>query len=624
MRRALPALSPAQSRTIAALAAILVSWALLQWIDIRSPAIADLQMARLEMAPLSAPDIELAARAEYTLKDEPFRLDGNFVAARLTFQADNPASTDLAIFIRRVRDNYAVYVNGKLASPVVGEISATPTLDGAQPRLTKLLPSLIAPGKNTVHIICARNLSPPFLKEVYFGSASRLEPAYRHSIFVMRDIAEFALVAGAMVILFALALSAIIRNPALVLTIAITLSFFILRELHTLWLNVAWPQQFRDAYLLVTATAVWSSCAALVNEWTSGPRSLRLAFPAFGGTASILIAVAYVGLPIAIASEVTAAIETLVELVTFAFMSIRLFRYYAMAPASAVIEIFSALVCLIMAVASIITQTGIFPGMSDFLSVQGDAFVQFGALSIITFIAAGLARQGIDIYQMAALNNETLSRRVEEKEHQIQKHHANLQVQEAERVLLAERGRIMSDVHDGIGSQLLGLLIQARSGASKPETLVEGLQSALDDLYLVVDSLDTVEGALDTALGTFRTRIEPKCKAAGIKLKWSISTDHPAAVTSPTIALQICRILQEAASNAIRHGKATELKFALTTDQKQSVLCFDDNGTGFSLPGVTGNGRGLNNMRKRATAIGADLAIESSKAGTRVRITLPA
>lgn len=623
MPRALITLSSAQQKFLAAIAAIIVGLLLLDWIDINSPAIADLRKTNLEMATLKAPDIALAEQARYVSVSEPLRLDGTFVAARLNFTTSDPESADMALFIRRVRDNYAVYVNGKLASPVIGTMSSAPTLDGAQPRLTKFLPSLLVRGENTIHIICARNLTTPFLREVYFGPASRLEPAYRHSIFVMREIAEFALVAAAMVILFALALSSIIRKPALVLTIALTLTFFILRELHTLWLGVAWPQQFRDAYLLVSATGVWTSCAALVNEWTAGAKYMRRLFLVFGLTASTLIAITFVGIPISIATEVAAGIETIVELVTFSFIAIRLFRFYANEPASAAIEIGSAIICLMMAVASIVTQTGVLPGVADFLSVQGDAFVQFGALSIIAFIAAGLARQGIGIYQMAALNNETLARKVEEKERQIQRHHANLQAQEAERVLLAERGRIMSDVHDGIGSQLLGLLIQARSGESKPESLVEGLQSALDDLYLVVDSLDTVEGSLDTALGTFRTRIEPKCKAAGIKLNWSIGTDHPAAVTSPTVALQICRILQEAVSNAIRHGKATELTISLKTDPSKSVLSLVDNGTGFVQANISANGRGLNNMRKRATAIGATLSLESAPGNTRVRVTLP-
>jgi signal transduction histidine kinase len=258
------------------------------------------------------------------------------------------------------------------------------------------------------------------------------------------------------------------------------------------------------------------------------------------------------------------------------------------------------------------------------VAVQGNAFVQFGALSIIAFIASGLARQGVAVYQMAALNNETLARKVEDREREIERQHAALRAQEGERVLAAERGRIMSDVHDGIGSQLLGLLIQAKSSQTTPEKLVDGLQAALDDLYLVVDSLDTVEGSLETALGTFRTRIEPKCQAAGVSLSWDMDAAGGARVASPTAVLQICRILQEAVSNAIRHGRATQLALKLKTDDRSTTLSLSDNGIGFNPANVTGKGRGLANMRKRAHSIGATFEMTGSNSGTTITLTVPA
>lgn len=613
-----------RSKLVAAFAALVFAAFLIDWIDMRSPAIADLRQRKLDMARLSAPDIDEALRASYVAQQEPLRLTGKFVAARLAFNVDDPAKANLSLFIRRIRDNYAVYINGKLASPLVGVLSPDPTLEGAQPRLTKLLQSHFVKGTNVIHILCARNDTSPFLREVYFGPTDRLEPAFHHSIFVMRDVAEFAVLASAMVILFALALSSIIRNPALVLTIATTLSFFILREVHTLWLGVAWSQSLRDAYFLISAAAVWTSCAALVNEWTIGPPRYRYAFLWLGLCVSALIALTFAIFPISIASATAAVMETLTEFITFAFMAYRLYRFYAEADASAVVEIFAAVVCLMMAIASIVTQTGIAPAVADMVAVQGNAFVQFGALSIIAFIASGLARQGVAVYQMAALNNETLARKVEDREREIERQHAALRAQEGERVLAAERGRIMSDVHDGIGSQLLGLLIQAKASQTTPEKLVDGLQAALDDLYLVVDSLDTVEGSLETALGTFRTRIEPKCQAAGVSLSWDMDAASGARVASPTAILQICRILQEAVSNAIRHGRATQLALKLKADDHVTTLSLSDNGIGFNPANVTGKGRGLANMRKRAHSIGATFEMTGSNSGTTITLTVPA
>jgi signal transduction histidine kinase len=608
----------------AVLLAVLAGLALVRWLDLETPSIADLRVRTILMGTLPQTDTIPPANLHLVAKTEPFRMLANPVVARLVFNVEEPATADLALLTTRVRDNFAVYVNGELASPVVGTLGKTPTLDGAQPRLTRLLSSMLRPGKNRLDIVCWRNLTGPFLREVYFGPGARLEPVFRHSKFAMQDIARFAAVAAAMVILFAIALSALVQKPALVLCIAATLGFFLLRELHILWLTVAWSPTFRDAYLLITASAVWISCAALVNEWTGGPTRLRRSFLATGLIIATSMALIYATVSIYQANAIGATIESVLELLTFGFMTMRLWHYYAQEGASAAVEIFAAVLCLMMAVTSIITQTEWLPGMADFVSVKGEAFVQFGALSIITFIASGLARQGVDVYRLAALNNETLTRRVREKEQELAAQHAAMRATEHENTLAAERGRIMSDVHDGIGSQLLGLLIQARSAQASPERLVDGLQAALDDLYLVVDSLDTVEGSLETALGTFRTRIEPKCAAAGVTLIWDMQGHDTARITSPTVVLQICRILQEAVSNAIRHGRATALTLRLVSKPGETVLTLTDNGKGFDPATVTGKGRGLANMRKRALSIGAKFEMSGGEGGTTIRLTLPA
>jgi hypothetical protein len=253
---------------------------------------------------------------------------------------------------------------------------------------------------------------------------------------------------------------------------------------------------------------------------------------------------------------------------------------------------------------------------------MAEGFNQFGAMAIILFIAFGLARHGIGIYQMAALNNETLTRRVDEKERALQAQHEILRAQEAERTLVTERGRIMSEVHDGIGSQLLGLLIQARAPTARTENLVDGLQSALDALYLVVDSLDATEGSLETALATFRARLLPRCEAADVTLKWEIDSLQGNAKLSPTAILQVCRILQEAISNAMRQGKARTIGLTASREGKHHVLVVTDDGTGFDPASPRAGGRGLANMRKRATSIGAKLDIASSPAGTTIRLVL--
>jgi signal transduction histidine kinase len=402
------------------------------------------------------------------------------------------------------------------------------------------------------------------------------------------------------------------------------LGFFLARLLHTLWVDQPWPQTFRDIYLNATAVAIWISCAAFVNEWTDGHRSYRRWFVAAGAAAWGIIAGTYAITCCATAHAIVDPIEALAGLGALAFMFQRLTRHYIRASASTAPEVFVACVGLCMACASVVTQSVAETPLAAWSSSQGEAFSQLGALAIITFIAVGIARQSTGIYQLATLNNEALARQVREKELELEANHALLRDQERERTLAAERGRIMRDVHDGIGSQLLGLLVQARGGAVKPEAMTIGLQAAIDDLYLVVDSLDGIDGTLETALGTFRTRIEPKCAAAGIDIVWRIEDVGPSKAQGPAAVLQIYRILQEALSNALRHGKPNRVVFELKRDEANNAiaLSLNDNGTGFDVA-ARQTGRGLINMRKRAASIAAQLGVTSGATGTCVKLLLP-
>ncbi len=616
--------APGLIRLSAVMAAFLAGWFLFNWLDVGAPAIADLEVRELQMADLPEPTGDAVARAGFRQQGIPFRFTSAFGVARIIIRVEDPATATPALFIRRVRDNYMVLLNGQLAAHAPGTLSAQPTLDGIQPRLVRFMPAQLRAGENTIDIVAARNTSPPYIREVFVGPAERLEPAYRHAVTILRDSAEFGAFAAAMVLLFSLAITPLIRNRALTITIALTLGFFLARQVQILWIGISWSQPFRDWLFFILASGVWFSCAAFVNEWTRGSRAVRSLILGAAVSCAALITVAYLTLPVITATNSIAVLEAGIELTTFPFMAWRLFHFYREEPPTAWGEIFTATVCLMMAVASILTQTDFIQALSYLHTVEGEAFVQFGALSIVAFIAMGLARQSVGIYRLAAMNNETLARRIATKERELEAHHAMMRSQEAERTLVAERGRIMADVHDGIGSQLLGLVLQARSGKVSREEMADGLQAALDDLYLVIDSLDTVEGNLEHVLGAYRARIAPKCEAAGVELEWNVEAPGAGAASTPTTMLQLCRILQEGISNAIRHGQATRIALHLFEKAGRTIVSLADNGRGFDPEAVTGLGRGLTSMRKRAASIGAVLTFADAAPGCRIDITLPA
>jgi len=176
-------------------------------------------------------------------------------------------------------------------------------------------------------------------------------------------------------------------------------------------------------------------------------------------------------------------------------------------------------------------------------------------------------------------------------------------------------------MHDGIGGQLLGLLLQARANKLSGDGLVHGLEESLADLRVVVDSLEQGDGSLATVLGAFRARIEPRVEAAGAQLIWRIG-DVDSTDFGPDRALQLYRLLQEACTNALKHGKPTQIEVTLSrTTSGKIELSLADNGAGFD-PDTAAAGRGLANMRYRASRIGASLRIESGPQGSRISLEL--
>jgi signal transduction histidine kinase len=219
--------------------------------------------------------------------------------------------------------------------------------------------------------------------------------------------------------------------------------------------------------------------------------------------------------------------------------------------------------------------------------------------------------------------NVELELRVAAKAREIEASHGALREAQREKALVEERRRIMADMHDGLGARLVGLLSIAQSGKAQPGELSEGIAAALDELRLVVDSVQPVEGDVGVVLGNVRHRMRSVFERAGIRFLWNVSALPRMDDLTPERILAIQRIFLEVFSNTLKHsGARTVAVSAVLVDRAVEITIADD-GVGFD-PAAAHGGNGLGNLRMRAAQAGGMLSIATHVGnGTRVTLSLP-
>jgi signal transduction histidine kinase len=198
-----------------------------------------------------------------------------------------------------------------------------------------------------------------------------------------------------------------------------------------------------------------------------------------------------------------------------------------------------------------------------------------------------------------------------------------------------ERARLGRDLHDGI----IQSIYAAGMGLAAARTLIAS------DPTEASHRIDQVRAALNETIRDVRnfiTGLEPEALqrrsfgAAVAGLFEFFQTAGPADgtldidenvanrlhLTARTTALQIVR---ECTSNAVRHGKATNVRVSLrlADEGHAALLTIADDGCGFDLS-TAKRGHGLDNIAERARTVGATAEITSAPGkGTRTTLLFP-
>jgi len=223
---------------------------------------------------------------------------------------------------------------------------------------------------------------------------------------------------------------------------------------------------------------------------------------------------------------------------------------------------------------------------------------------------------------------EDLNKAIEElaiKEHDLDETREKTLKLAREKAIADERSRIMKDIHDGIGGQLMASLslIEKEENSKIRENIHSILSDCLADFRLIINSLNIHANTLSVLLADYKYSVSKKVENLDIKIDWSMDDFAEHVLLKPHQALYLLRILQEAFTNILKHSGATAIGFHTYKQNNSAVIVIEDNGK-FLLCETDKVGQGLINMKSRAQELGAQLDISQSElGGCRIVIDIP-
>ncbi|PYJ17116.1 MAG: hypothetical protein DME94_03915, partial [Verrucomicrobia bacterium] len=213
-------------------------------------------------------------------------------------------------------------------------------------------------------------------------------------------------------------------------------------------------------------------------------------------------------------------------------------------------------------------------------------------------------------------------------------HGQELVEQQRQAAILKERTRMARDIHDTLAQGFTGVIVQMEAAEEAlmeedPENAVRHVRRArklaresLGEARRSVHALRPQ--ALEKAGFADALKAIIKNTTVGTSLRSEFQLQGEPRELGPDVEENLLHIGQEALTNALRHARATKFQAQLSFGSEAVRLELSDNGDGFAIDGVNGDGLGLIGMKERAEQIGATVEVSTKPgAGTRIVAVSP-
>jgi len=232
------------------------------------------------------------------------------------------------------------------------------------------------------------------------------------------------------------------------------------------------------------------------------------------------------------------------------------------------------------------------------------AYFAFQAFSLL--LSATLLQADRDHAEVASINTQLLATQALLKE----------SVRDRERL------RIARELHDLIGHKLTALQLNLQAAVRGTAPVASEIITARDIAAQILNDIRNVVAYVPRQAGTPLNAALAELAGSFPGSMVHVAVSPEAHIEDLDIAQSLLRCVQEATSNAIRHGQASEIRIDVTRENETIVLTIRDDGAGVrgAAPGF-----GLSSIRARMAAIGGTVALaELQPRGTQVQIVVPA
>lgn len=186
------------------------------------------------------------------------------------------------------------------------------------------------------------------------------------------------------------------------------------------------------------------------------------------------------------------------------------------------------------------------------------------------------------------------------------------------RISEEERRNLGQDLHDGLGQMLTGIRLITQNLAQKLKhentpgseevqeisNLIKEADEYAKTLARGLVSVDFEKEGLKVALKQLGVQVE---KLFGVHCR--VEYDENIEIHNNMKSMHLYRIAQESISNAVKHGKASNIDIKLKSVNRRLELSVKDDGIGFEESQKTNGGMGIHIMRYRASMLSGRLEI---------------